>query len=246
MPEDNTNTPTDDLTQNENESLAAIEFSQQMERRAELDRLRAEYRHKQAQEAKQKAGQEKEASIQNPRMSWGMFLAMGIPSLIADVVEFFTAGTLGWIVGALVDIYLLILGGSSKSGRKQFKKLLVAVIGETIPIIDALPLRTAIVVWSFISSRSATFAKIGKTMNVASKVPSPFSAQLKVASRSMNTVAEVTAGANSVGLNNPNQSRARQLSQLYGRSRAQSAQRAEAGTETPASTSEIPKDIPTA
>jgi len=89
------------------------------------------------------------------RMGWGIFLIALILSLIADVVEFFTAGTLGWFVGLIVDLILLAMLGFSKAGKKQFKKWIWGPLIETIPILSTIPLfRVAFLIWAFVSSRS--------------------------------------------------------------------------------------------
>src|SRR3989338_6799085 len=54
--------------------------------------------------------------------------------VIADFIDMITVGTIGWLVGLFVDAVLLLASGLSKAGRKQFKRILLGVIGETIPI----------------------------------------------------------------------------------------------------------------
>ncbi len=89
------------------------------------------------------------------RMGWGIFLIALILSLIADIVEFFTVGTIGWIVGFIVDLILLAMLGFSKAGKKQFKKWIWGPLIETIPILSTIPLfRVAFLIWAFASSRS--------------------------------------------------------------------------------------------
>ncbi len=89
------------------------------------------------------------------RMGWGIFLIALILSLIADIVEFFTVGTIGWIVGLIIDLILLAMLGFSKAGKKQFKKWIWGPLIETIPILSTIPLfRVAFLIWAFASSRS--------------------------------------------------------------------------------------------
>ena len=98
------------------------------------------------------ARQQEEAQT---RMGWGIFLVALILSLIADIVEFFTVGTIGWIVGFIVDLILLAMLGFSKAGKKQFKKWIWGPLIETIPILSTIPLfRVGFLIWAFASSRS--------------------------------------------------------------------------------------------
>ena len=97
------------------------------------------------------------------RMGWGIFLVALVLSLIADVVEFFTAGTLGWFVGLFVDLILLAMLGFSKAGKKQFKKWIWGPLIEKVPILATVPFfRVAFLTWAFISSRSKTLQAVSK------------------------------------------------------------------------------------
>lgn len=93
-------------------------------------------------------------------IGWVMFFCLALVSLIGDGVEIFTAGTLGWFVGLLCDGILLVILGFTKSGKKQFRRVLVGLFGELIPIVNVLPLRTAFIIWAFIKSRSVTAQQI--------------------------------------------------------------------------------------
>jgi hypothetical protein len=96
-------------------------------------------------------------------MGWGIFLIALVLSLIADVVELITAGTLGWFVGLFIDLILLVMLGFSKAGRKQFKKWIWGPLIETIPILSTIPLfRVAFLIWAFASSRSKTLQAVSK------------------------------------------------------------------------------------
>ncbi len=106
--------------------------------------------------------------------------------LIADLIDIFTGGTVGWVIGLFVDLILLIFIGISKSGRKQFKRILAGIVGDSIPIVAFLPFRTVFLIWAFMSSRPKLMAGINKTLKIASKIPSPIQAQLKVASKVSN------------------------------------------------------------
>lgn len=100
----------------------------------------------------------------NLKMGLGIFLIALVLSLIADFAELVTAGTLGWFVGIFVDFILLLILGISKGARKQWKKIVVAIVGETVPIVATLPLRTLFLIWAFISSRSSALRAVTGVM----------------------------------------------------------------------------------
>lgn len=74
--------------------------------------------------------------------------------VIGDLIDIFTAGTIGWLVGLFIDGILLLAIGVSRAGRKQFKRILIGVIGDSIPILAVVPFRSFFLVWSFVKSRS--------------------------------------------------------------------------------------------
>jgi len=100
-------------------------------------------------------------------MGWGIFSVAMFFCIIGDTIDILTVGTIGWLTGLFVDFILFIILGTSKSGRKQWKKWVVGILGESIPIINILPLRSIFTAWSFVSSRSAKLQVIG---NLAGKV----------------------------------------------------------------------------
>ena len=129
-----------------------------------LDQARNEYNMRMAAEQ-----EEREPYSTKPEEKMGLlfFIAALFFSVIGDLIDFFTAGTIGWLIGLFIDGILALMFGLSKAGRKQFKRMLVAFVGESIPIIGMLPFRTIFLIWSFISSRS----KIAKKLtSVAQKV----------------------------------------------------------------------------
>ena len=83
--------------------------------------------------------------------------------VVADFIDMITVGTIGWLVGLFVDAVLLLASGLSKAGRKQFKRILLGVIGETIPIpfLAILPFRSLFLTWSFIQSRHELPIQLG-------------------------------------------------------------------------------------
>ena len=92
----------------------------------------------------------------NPeKMGLMFFSILLLLCAIADFIDILTVGTIGWLMGLFVDAVLLLSAGLSKAGRKQFKRILLGVIGETIPIpfLAILPFRSLFLVWSFVNSR---------------------------------------------------------------------------------------------
>jgi len=121
-----------------------------------------------AEESARQQEQQRE-ELEKNKISWLTFIPCLILSIIADIVEAGTAGTLGWLFGIFVDIILLLVLGLSRGGRKQFKKWLTAIGLEKIPIIDAIPFRTFFLVWAFISSRPKLLKTLQKGLAMASK-----------------------------------------------------------------------------
>ncbi len=108
------------------------------------------------------------------RMGWGIFLTALILSLVADAAEFFTAGTLGWFVGLVIDLILLLMLGLSTAGRKQFKKWIWGPVIETVPLLSTFPfIRVAFLIWSFVSSRSKKLRAVAEiaSTGLAKKAP---------------------------------------------------------------------------
>ncbi len=127
---------------------------QQYQYALEADRSR----YQQSREA-DLAGQQGEQT-NTAKMGWAFFLFLLVVCLILDVIDAFTAGTIGWLTGIVGDIFLAAVTGMTKSGRKQFGKILTGLIGESIPIIGFLPLRTGFLIWGFVSSRSAVLQEV--------------------------------------------------------------------------------------
>lgn len=126
----------------------------------ELDRLR----DRQAQEAGQAEQQSKQKQA---KMGWGVFLIALLLSLLADAVELFTLGTIGWLVGLFIDLILFLMLGFTAAGRKQFKKWIWGPLIEKIPFLNALPfLRAAFLIWSFVASRSQLVQKAGAAVKI--------------------------------------------------------------------------------
>lgn len=156
-----------------------------------LEENRARQRLSAEEDLARQQQEQQEKGVEANKMSWLLFMPAIILSIIADVVEILTAGTLGWFVGLFVDIILLFMLGLSRSGRKQFKKWLVMLAGESIPFVAFLPLRTIGIIWSFMSSRPKMLAVVQKGLSIASKIPSPISAELKGVSKAVDIGARV-------------------------------------------------------
>lgn len=128
------------------------------------------------------------------KMGWGVFIFSLLLSLIADLIEIFTAGTLGWFTGLLIDFVLFFTLGFTRAGQKQWKKLIGALFAESIYVVNILPIRTIMLTWSFIASRPKLMSKIDKTLKIASKIPSPIAAELKLASKTVSVATNVEQG----------------------------------------------------
>lgn len=118
------------------------------------------------------AEEKKTAQNQQSPMSLGLFIPLIILCIIGDVIDFFTGGTIGWVIGLFIDAIIMIATGISKSGRKQFKRIVVGLLAETIPIIDALPFRTISLTWGFVKSRSTIAQVIDSKLSTTSKIAS--------------------------------------------------------------------------
>ena len=113
----------------------------------------------------------KDTNPQAPaRMGTLMFAMLLILCVMADFVDIITAGTVGWLIGLFVDAILLLAVGLSKGGRKQFKRIIVGVIGDSIPILSVLPFRSVFLVWSFVKSRYELPTQLGLSENRQSEL----------------------------------------------------------------------------
>lgn len=123
----------------------------------QLESDRAVSQNASAQEEENKKNKSKEPA----KMGTMMFAILLLLCVIADFVDMLTVGTIGWIIGFFVDGILLLSIGMSKGGRKQFKKMLVGVIGDSIPILAILPFRSFFLVWSYVKSRHELPIQLG-------------------------------------------------------------------------------------
>ncbi len=137
---------------------------------AVADQLHAKQDIYQQQATEEKAQEEQE---RNNKMGWGVFLFSLLLSVIADAIEIFTLGTIGWFTGLGIDFILLITLGFTRAGQKQWKKLVGALFAESIPFVNALPIRTIMLTWSFLASRHPLVANAGKALGVTPKISSP-------------------------------------------------------------------------
>lgn len=128
-------------------ALTEEQYQEQLESDRALDQ-------RQSDEEEQKKQNHPEASA---KMGALMFALLLLLCVMADFVDILTAGTIGWLVGLFVDAILLLSTGLSKAGRKQFKRILIGVIGETLPIpfLAIMPFRSMFLVWSFVKSRGS-------------------------------------------------------------------------------------------
>ncbi|GEM_PF-3911309 len=158
-----------------------------LEQQEQLESDRAVSQNESAQEKENNKKQSEEPA----KMGWGIFIFAMFFSVIADAIEIFTFGTIGWITGLVIDFILFIALGFSKAARKQWQKLIGALFVESFPILNFLPLRSVMITWSFIASRPKLMGKIQKGLKIAAMIPSPVSAELKVASKAFNVAANV-------------------------------------------------------
>ena len=110
---------------------------------------------------------EKEATETAPpaRMGWGIFIFCLILGLIADLVEVVSVGTIGWLVGIVVDFILLMILGVNAAGKKTFKKWIWGPLAETIWPLNVVPfLRAGFLIWAFISSRNQKLQAVNNVM----------------------------------------------------------------------------------
>jgi len=103
----------------------------------------------------QEEQEEREPGTTGPeKMSLLLFLPLLFLCVVGDLIDIFTAGTIGWGIGLFIDAVLLISTGLSKSGRKQFKRILIGAVADSFPFVAFLPFRSIFLVWAFIKSRS--------------------------------------------------------------------------------------------
>ena len=157
----------------------------------------AQARQQQAQVAAQAEAEKQEKKSQG--IGWFKFISVLFVSVALDLIDFFSVGTIGTIVGFFGNIFILLVAGISQKKSKlkqaQFRKLLVMFFGESIPIVNTLPLRSIMWIWAFLASHPEWFAKLGKKLSslgkvagALSKIPTPVSPELATAGRVMQTV----------------------------------------------------------
>lgn len=145
-------------TQQEQAESLAAESETEQEYLYQLELARARQRMLQEEEA---ARMEEEGQKPVP-MSWLLFLPMLLITVILDIIDIFTGGTVGWFIGIFGDLLLLAVTGISKAGRKQFKRIVIGLLGDSVPIVAFLPIRSIFLIWAFISSRSTKLQAVGQ------------------------------------------------------------------------------------
>lgn len=172
-------------------------------------------RDRQEQETAQAAAAEQEAK-EKPKqgIGWGTGILVLIFCIILDAIEFFTVGTVGILITIFGDFFLLLYAGMSKKSKGQFKKIVVAVLGEKIPFVSMLPIRSIVWIWGFIASHPEWLAKLGKKLSgvnkalqVASKIPSPVMPELQAAAK-ITQAASTAADAVNNNVNSPEKMKA--------------------------------------
>ncbi len=103
-------------------------------------------------------------------------------ALTADIVDIITAGTIGWLIGIIVDVimFIMVIGRiytTQKTLRfwndRTFQLIFYGNAIEFIPVIGSLlPARTAAVIVAFVTSRNkklATLVNVAQTLQGRSK-----------------------------------------------------------------------------
>ncbi len=106
------------------------------------------------------------------KMGVMFFWILLILCVIGDLIDLVTVGTIGWLIGLFIDAIVLLATGLSKGGRKQFKRIIIGLIGDSIPVLSILPFRSIFLTWAFINSRSSTVQKISSRLGKANKISS--------------------------------------------------------------------------
>ncbi|MEK7515294.1 MAG: hypothetical protein AAB608_02880 [Patescibacteria group bacterium] len=89
----------------------------------------------------------------------------------ADAAEFFTGGTLGWFVGLCADILLYVLFSVTSASKSQMRRFLIAAGIEKIPTLpSALPIRSIVLIWTYLSSRTIVQKAVSRVVDGASAV----------------------------------------------------------------------------
>lgn len=98
---------------------------------------------------------EEEGGEEEKKMGVVSFLfGLTFLAIPADAAEFFTGGTLGWLVGLCADILLYVLFSVTSASKSQMRKFLISAGIEKIPTLpSALPIRSIVLIWMFFSSR---------------------------------------------------------------------------------------------
>lgn len=120
------------------------------------------------QMARQAQAQEEAALPEKDGMAKGVFIFFLIVCVIGDVIDFFTAGTIGWLIGIVIDFFLLITLGFSKKKKDQLYKILTGLGLETVlPIGSTLPFRTLFLLWAYWGSKKKTQDTISTGTQIA-------------------------------------------------------------------------------
>ncbi|MEK7600652.1 MAG: hypothetical protein AAB463_01655 [Patescibacteria group bacterium] len=117
-------------------------------------------------------GLEEEGGEEEKKMGIVSFLfGLTFLALPADAAEFFTGGTLGWLVGLCADILLYVLFSVTSASKSQMRKFLIAAGIEKIPTLpSALPIRSIVLIWMYFSSRDVVRKTVSKVVERASTV----------------------------------------------------------------------------
>lgn len=103
-------------------------------------------------QARQEGDEASEEKVKNEgkRLSLFAFVCFLIFFLILDAIDFFTVGTVGWVIGLIGDGIAWYVLHQNKTNREQYRKILIGMFGDTIPVLSTLPLRSIVLVWTYI------------------------------------------------------------------------------------------------
>ncbi|MEK9158371.1 MAG: hypothetical protein AAB638_04300 [Patescibacteria group bacterium] len=119
------------------------------------DEIKLQLEQKRTEDRERLEAEQTEPNISEKthRMGTVFFAIMLLLCLVADGIDIFTGGTIGWVIGLFVDAILLISTGITKAGRQRFKTILIGVAGDSIPLLAFFPFRSGFLIWAFIKSR---------------------------------------------------------------------------------------------
>lgn len=119
--------------------------------RLQLDQDRIEYQRRLEAEQEQR---EPDSTKQPRMMGWGILLFSLFLILIQTGIEWATAGTVGWFIGAPISLILWFILKPYRESMKDARRFLdLTLFWTAIPLVDVLPMDLIGVIFAFIVSR---------------------------------------------------------------------------------------------